>query len=117
MPPLSPKEKTALLYVKKKVVVPIREFRYGSFRCDSLIEKGYIIKIPIPPKSYDSGYTESYAVKLSPKGEDALDLSRIHDNEARIALILSVVAIVFTFITAFTPFADWLKQWIASLFT
>jgi hypothetical protein len=116
MSQLSPKEKIALLYVKKKVVVPVREFRYGSFRCDSLIEKKYLIKIAIQPKQYEDGYTECYAVKISPEGIDALDMSRISKNESRIALILSIAAIIFTFITAFTPFADWIKSWIASLF-
>jgi hypothetical protein len=112
---LPPREIRALRYVQKHTVVPLHQFPYGSFRCDSLIEKQYLLKISIPPKTYSDGYVEYYAVKLSPKGEDALDLSRISNNEARIALILSILALFFTFITAFTPFADWLKGWLSSL--
>lgn len=114
---LPPKDKRALRYVQNHTIVPLCEFQYGSFRCEALVDKGYLVKIPIPPKTYDNGYTERYAVKLSPKGEDALDLSRIYNNEARIAMILSVVAIVFTFITAFTPLADLCKKWITSILT
>ena len=113
---LAPKERRALRYVQKHNVVPLHEFPYGSFRCDSLIEKNYLLRISIPPQTCSDGYVEYYAVKLSPEGEDMLDVNRISNHEARIALILSIIALVFTFITAFTPFADWCQDWIASLF-
>ena len=114
---LPPKEKRALRYVQKKSVVPLHEFPFGSFRCVALIEKEYLLKISIPPKQYKDGYTEYYAVILSPEGEDMLDVNRISKIEARIALVLSIIAIAFTFITAFTPLADMCKEWIMSILT
>ena len=114
---LAPREKRALQYVRSKGIVPLYEFPFGSFRCDSLIEKKYLFKISIPPKQYEDGYTEYFAVKLSPKGEDMLDTTRISKIESRIALILSIISIAFTFITAFTPLDEWCHSWISALFS
>ena len=114
---LAPREKRALQYVRSKGIVPLYEFPFGSFRCEYLIEKKYLLKISIPPKQYENGYTEYFAVRLSPEGEDILDSSRISKIESRIALILSMIAIAFTFITAFTPLDEWCHSWISSLFT
>jgi hypothetical protein len=112
---LPPKEKQALSYVKENRIVPLHEFPFGSFRCESLIEKNYLLKICIPAKKYDDDYVEHYAVMLTPEGIDALDMNKISRNESRIALILSIIAIVFTFITGFTPLADWCRSWFSSL--
>lgn len=37
------------------------------------------------------------------------------ERRAKVAIILSILALILSVLTAFTPFADWSKEWIANI--
>ena len=56
-----------------------------------------------------------YQPRLTEKGKAVLD-ERLHSTRrANIALLLSICAIILSFLTAFTPFADWSRSLIEKL--
>ena len=57
-----------------------------------------------------------YHPKITEKGKAFLYEKRSANQRANIALALSIAAIVISLLTAFTPFSDWCKAWISSIF-
>ena len=54
--------------------------------------------------------------RITEKGKAFL-YERMHSNRrANIALMFSVIALVLSLLTALTPFPDWSKAWISTLF-
>ncbi|MBQ3182389.1 MAG: hypothetical protein IJB57_01855 [Clostridia bacterium] len=53
---------------------------------------------------------------LTEKGKAVLYEKTRATRRANVALVLSIISIVLSFLVAFTPFADWSKQLISMLF-
>lgn len=57
----------------------------------------------------------AYLVTTNEHGKAVLYEKSTVERRANVAIVLSVIAIVISFLTAFTPFSDWSKEWIESL--
>lgn len=56
-----------------------------------------------------------YHVTTTEKGKAVLYERSDAIRRANIAIFLSVIALVISFLVAFTPFADWSRAWIESV--
>lgn len=65
---------------------------------------------------YDKSGDYFYQPRITEKGKAFLYEKRHANRRANIALVISVFALVISLLTAFTPFADWCKAWISSIF-
>lgn len=57
-----------------------------------------------------------FQARISEKGKAFLYETKSLRRKTTISLVLSVIAIVISLLTAFTPFAEWSKAFISSLF-
>lgn len=57
-----------------------------------------------------------YHPTITEKGKAFLYERKYANRRANIALVISVIALAISLLTAFTPFADWCKAWINSSF-
>lgn len=64
---------------------------------------------------YDKPDDFFYQPRITEEGKAFLYEKRHANRRANIALAISVIALVLSLLTAFTPFADWCKVWISSL--
>ena len=55
-------------------------------------------------------------ITITEKGKGELYCHTDTRKRANIALVLSIIAIVLSLLTTFTPFPDWTKEFIRSLF-
>ena len=53
--------------------------------------------------------------RITEKGKAFLYEKRHSNRRANIALAISIIALVVSLLTAFTPFPDWCKTWISSI--
>ena len=93
----------------RKVAVYSRD-KYGEI-IDYLL-KDKVIDFTI--KRTDKGVF--YHVKTNEKGKALLYERGVANRRANIAIVLSIIAIIISVLTAFTPFADWSKAFMQSLF-
>lgn len=116
MQDITPDTRRALLYVKKHGPVPMYEIPFEMTRLDSMMESNYVYKVVIKTKYYPDGYAEHFGIKITSDGKDALFRSKSLHKEMIINRILSITALVISALIAFTPFSDWCRSWISSLF-
>lgn len=57
-----------------------------------------------------------FQARISEKGKAFLYERKSLRRKTTISLVLSIIAIVISLLTAFTPFSDWSKAFISSLF-
>lgn len=57
-----------------------------------------------------------FQARISEKGKAFLYETKVLRRKTTISLVLSIIAIVISLLTAFTPFAEWSKEFISSLF-
>ena len=58
-----------------------------------------------------------YYVNTTDKGKAALYEKTSSDRKNNIALVLSTIAIILTVLDSFTPFGDWAREFIQTLFS
>lgn len=92
-----------------------RETVYDYKKYDEIID--YLISnklIDFEITKTDKG--TCYRVKTNQKGKAVLYERTTANRRANIAIVISVIAIVISFLTAFTPFSDWSRAFIETLF-
>lgn len=105
---LSPKHIKLLQKTKKKTV--IRTDKYDIKDLEYLRSLDLITAI-----SCDKKDDYFYQAFITEKGKAVLS-ERLHSNRrANIALVLSILALLVSFLVAFTPFAEWSQDWISTL--
>lgn len=56
-----------------------------------------------------------YQPRITERGKAFLCEKRNANRRSNIALAISVIALLLSLLTAFTPFPDWCRDWISSL--
>ena len=57
-----------------------------------------------------------YHARITEKGKAILYMTKNIAVKANVAIVLSVLALIISFLVAFTPFADWSRAFIEGLF-
>lgn len=105
---LSPQHIKLLKKISKTAV--IRTDKWNIEDMEYLRSEGLVTACSVDKK--DDFY---YQPRITEKGKAVLYERGDIKRRANIAIILSVIALVISFLVAFTPFADWSRAWIESV--
>lgn len=101
---ISKKSLKMLKAINKLGYLPENEIpsKFDIYRLQFLIEQGLIITFTLVPAGKEGNEHSLVAYKLSPEGEDAIYKHRKVEREARIALFLSIIAILISLYSTFS---------------
>lgn len=102
---ISKKSLKMLKAINKLGYLPENEIpiKFDRVRLNFLVEKKLLTVITLVPAGQEGFERGLVAYTLSPEGEDAIYKHRKVEREARIALVLSILAILISLHSAFAP--------------
>lgn len=105
---INPRQLRLLKAIKKSKVV--RTEKHYLEDVEYLRENGLVVAA-----TYDKNNDFFYMPSITEKGDAFLYVATHQSRRSNITLVLSLVAILLSILTAFTPFPDWAKAFLVSL--
>lgn len=105
MTDISPASLKILKKLRKLEYVPEDQIppEFDRYRLQYLVDTGLLETFTLVPPGREDYERGLVAYKLSPKGEDAIYKYHKVEREARIALILSIIALLISLHSTFSP--------------
>ena len=118
MKDISRKSLKILKLIARRGTLPENEIppKIDHSRIQYLIKEELLKSVTIIPSGKEGYERGLIGYTLTPAGEDAVYKYRKIKIEARTALIISVISLLLSLLIAFTPFADWSREFFESLF-
>ena len=118
MKDISRKSLKVLKLIARRRILPEDEipFKIDRSRLEYLVTENLLEAVTIVPPGKEGYERGLYGYQLTPRGEDAVYKYRKVKVEARTALIFSIVSLLLSLLSTLTPFTEWSREFIESLF-